>query len=76
MVTLSSNYVFIQIKLDSQFAGGRGVWGVKSIEDVLRPRNLKVPGLIPPWVGNTDLYCESRLDKHLWAELAVLLLNS
>jgi hypothetical protein len=24
----------------------------------------------------TDLYCESRLDKNLWAVLAVLLLNS
>jgi hypothetical protein len=23
-----------------------------------------------------DLYCESRLDKNLWAELAVLLFNS
>jgi hypothetical protein len=30
---------------------------------------------IPPtWVcaTTTDLYCESRLDKNLWAELAVL----
>ncbi len=46
------------------------------------------PPVWPVWIGLfcklkqklsiviTDLYCESRLDKNLWAELAVLLLNS
>jgi len=31
---------------------------------------------LAPWVLGTDLYCESRLDKNLWAELAVLWFNS
>ncbi len=42
----------------------------------LEPLTLRCWGEGTTTVPPTDLYCESRLDKNLWAELAVLLLNS